>query len=163
MRENWIKSPNLQKDDYIKIILTLGLYAGIVEVLYNIKVNRYEENEGVELNQIKEKFATKGQSIYEKFNLDLSISLLGQEIHNLSERKDEKGEKLIDKCSNQWEKLGKYLYGIEGGFNWRNFLAHTGFEKTITEVKKENSKIHFRYTSNEEQRIKNEIIRNFQS
>jgi CRISPR-associated protein Csx1 len=162
MIKNWILSPNLQKDDYIKIILTLGLYAGIVEVLYNIKVNKYEKNEGVELDQIKEKFATNGQSIYEKFNLDLSISLLGQEIHNLSKGKDEDGKKLIDKCSNQWEKLGRYLYGIEEGFNWRNFLAHAGFERTITEVKKENSEIHFRYTSNEEQRIKNEIIYYFQ-
>jgi len=152
LSRDWINSVFLSKDDYLKIILSLGFYAGIVEVLENNCVKNQEK--GISLNEIKEKFGSSKGSIYDIFNLNLLVPLLGQEIHTLLEGKDKDCKKLIEKVSNEWEKLAKYLYGKGGNFNERNFLAHAGFERNITQVRREDNELYFRYDSNFESNIK---------
>jgi CRISPR-associated protein Csx1 len=150
LSNNWRKSPSLSKDDYLKIILSLGFYAGIVEVLENKNIKKYDFEKGVGLDEIKH----KAKCIYEIFNLNPLIHILGHEIYNLKEGKDEKGKKLIEKVSEKWEKLDKYLYGEGNSFKERNFIAHAGFERNITEVRKENNQLYFRYDSKFNEEIK---------
>ena len=152
LSRDWINSAFLSKDDYLKIILSLGFYAGIVEVLESNCVKNQEK--GINLNEIKEKFGSSKGSIYDIFDLNLLVPLLGQEIYTLSESKDKDGKRLIDKVSNEWEKLDKYLYGEGGNFNRRHFLAHAGFERNITQVRGEANELYFRYDSNSESDIK---------
>ncbi len=158
LSKDWIKSPNLSKNDYLKVILSLGFYAGIVEVLQNNNIIKYDLEKGAELDEIRKKFGSGDNSIYKIFNLDLLIPILGREIYNLSEggRED---KKLIEKVGEEWGRLDSYLYGEGQNFEIRNFLAHAGFERTVTEVRKDNDKLYFRYCPNEviENRVKSSL------
>jgi len=154
LSRDWVKSPKLSKDNYLKVILSLGLYAGIVKVLESNGIEKYSLEEGVELGEIKEKFGSNENSIYKIFNLDFLITILGQEIYNLWEGKDKDNKRLIDKVNENWEKLGKYLYGESGNFVDRNFLAHAGFERNVAEIRRKCGKLYFRYASGFEERIK---------
>jgi CRISPR-associated protein Csx1 len=163
LSKDWKQSPNLLKDSYLKIILSLGFYAGIVEVLESNKIQKYDKSqkygeEGVALNEIKEKFGSAGNSIYEIFNLHTHVSLLGYEIHKLQHGKGQGNKTLIERAGETWEKLGKYFEDETSDFsdlNERNFLAHTGFERTVTEVRKMSDKLYVRYSLGE--KTKNKI------
>jgi len=159
--QGWHKSPNISKNDYLKIILSLGLYAGIVQTLEKNLVKNYDLEEGVNLNVIKEKFGNRDKSIYSIFDLGFLVHHLGQEIYNLSEGKDENGIK--EKATNNWEKLNKSLPGNIQDFVERNFFAHTGFERNVTEVRlsKEKNEIYLRYAPETENEIKNIMIQYF--
>jgi len=158
LSKDWKHSPNLSKDSYLKIILSLGFYAGIAEVLESNKIQKYGE-EGVALNEIKEKFGSAGNSIYEIFNLHTHVSLSGYEIHNLQHGKGQENKTLIERACETWEKLGKYLlYEDEtSDFNERNFLAHVGFERTVTEVRKMSDKLYVRYSPGEKTKKRIEL------
>ncbi len=101
------------RDDYVKIILMFGFYSGIIEILDEHKIKNYKYKDGVELNKIKEVF----EKIYEKFGLGLNIKFLGNEISNIMENFEKYKSSQFDKSS----------------FDPRNFFAHSGLERTITE------------------------------
>jgi CRISPR-associated protein Csx1 len=106
-----------------------------------------EIEEGVYLHNIEQLFAEDKSSIYRYFGLKTNIPYLQQEIRNNFTEKDEKN--LI---TNEW-KLLKYILEEKPNekdtqINPRNFLAHCGFEKNITELKKlDNGDVLIRYTS----------------
>jgi CRISPR-associated (Cas) DxTHG family. len=154
LSENWKKSPSLSKDDYLKIILSLGFYAGIVEVLESNNIREYNFQEGVALDEIKEKFLSK--SIYKIFNLDSLVPILEYEIKSQygKSRKIKKEE---------WEKLGKYYdYSQSKGGNFeRHFIAHSGFERNITEVRKKDNKLYFRYQLNGRRKDLISVLKNY--
>jgi len=159
MSKSWQESPCISKNVYLKLILSLGLYAGIIEVLEKNNVRQYKLDEGIKLSEIKEKFASKDNSIYKIFNLGSLVHHLGQETYNLYEGKDENKKTLIEKLSDKWEKLNKYLSGKEQNFVDRNFFAHTGFERNVTEVRKKDNEIYLRYAKEKENEIKNVMIK----
>jgi CRISPR-associated protein Csx1 len=154
LSENWKKSPSLSKDDYLKIILSLGFYAGIVEVLESNNIREYNFQEGVALDEIKEKFLSK--SIYKIFNLDSLVPILEYEIKSQygKSRKIKKEE---------WEKLGKYYDHPQskGGNFQRHFIAHSGFERNITEVRKKDNKLYFRYQLNGKRKDLISVLKNY--
>lgn len=159
LKINLQNSSNLPKDEILKVLLTLGFYSGIIEILNKngIKINdRYEAISNLE---IEEKFGDTEKSIYKIFSLDLNIKFVGNELRNLKEGKDEEGKKLKDKIPNdKWVLLKDYLPGGSADFNKRNFFAHAGFEKTITQVKKVNDILYFKYLENKKQEIRKILI-----
>jgi CRISPR-associated protein Csx1 len=163
---NLKESPDLNFDDLRKLFMMLGLAVGIVRVLEKHGICK-EIKEGIYLSDIRRLFVEDKSSIYEYFGLKTNISYLHQEIQNnfLDERRislitnEWKLLKyILDKpsvwkyCKAELEKLLKYILGkskwSSTSINPRNFLAHCGFERNITEVRKtDDGEILIRYTN----------------
>jgi CRISPR-associated protein Csx1 len=100
-----------------------------------------EIEEGVYLHNIEQLFAEEENSIYRYFELTTNIMYLQQEI----QKNFLDNEKLI---TNEWKLLKNITDQSSTNINPRNFLAHCGFEKNITELKKlDNGDVLIRYTS----------------
>ena len=143
---DWQKSPNFEKNDYLKLFLSLSFYIGIIKIL---KENSVNYSDCVCLDEIKEKFS----SIYQQFELNLNEQILKHEISNLTRQDKKTGETIIDKAKEEWQSLSEFIPG-EGDFQPRNFIAHAGFERTVTEVKKINNKLYLRYKTDSLEEIK---------
>ncbi len=129
----WEKSIGINKNDYLKVFLVLAFYIGILRVLSASEINpKYE----VSLDEIEENFS----KIYDHFNLSLNIYILRHEISNL-DRTIENAEKISE---GSWIPICQIIAG-DGNFHRRNFLAHAGFERTVTEFMKKEQKIYLRY------------------
>jgi CRISPR-associated protein Csx1 len=159
-------SPDLNFDDLRKLLMMLGLAMGIIRVLERHGICKGIK-EGVYLSDIERLFVKDKSSIYGYFGLKTNIPYLQQEIQNnfLDERRiglitnEWKLLKyILDKpsvwkyCKTELGKLLKYILGKSRGsstsINPRNFLAHCGFERNITEVRKADGvDILIRYTS----------------
>jgi CRISPR-associated protein Csx1 len=165
---NLKESPDLNFEDLRKLFMMLGLAVGIIRVLEKCEICKgIKEEVEVYLKDIKQLFAEEESSIYGYFGLKTNIPYLQQEIRNnfLDERRTSLitnewkllkyilDERSIWKyCKAELGKLLKYILGKSKGsstsINPRNFLAHCGFERNITEVKKsDNGDIIIRYTS----------------
>jgi len=164
---NLKESPDLNFDDLRKLFMTLGLAMGIIRVLEKHGICK-EIKEGVYLRRNIEKlFAEYKSSIYRYFGLKANIPYLQQEIQNNFLDKRRIGlitnewkllKYILDKpsvwkyCKTELGKLWKYILGKSKGsstsINPRNVLAHCGFERNITEVRKaDNGDILIRYTN----------------
>jgi len=150
---DWQKSPNLEKNEYLKLFLALSFYMGIIRIL---KENSVNYSDCVCLDKIKEKFS----SIYQQFELNLNEQLLNHEISNLTRHDKETGETIIDKAKEEWQSLSEFIKG-EGDFQPRNFIAHAGFERTVTEVKKIGNEIYLRYKNNSLEKIEDALMKAF--
>ena len=139
--ENLKTSPDdLKFEDLRKLFMILGLAVGIIRVLETWKVCKGIK-EGVYLSDIERLFADEENSIYRYFELTTNIMYLQQEI----QKNFLDNEKLI---TNEWKLLKDITNQSSTSINPRNFLAHCGFEKNITEAKKsDNGDIIMRYTS----------------
>ena len=127
---NLKESPDLNFDDLRKLFMMLGLAVGIIRVLEKSGLCNGNK-EGVRLSYIRQLFIEDKSSIYGYFGLKTNIPYLQQEIRNNFTEKDEKN--LI---TNEWKLLKDITNQSSTSINPRNFLAHCGFEKNITEVKK---------------------------
>ncbi|MFN4220630.1 MAG: TM1812 family CRISPR-associated protein, partial [bacterium] len=145
---DWKKSPALPKDDFLKVLFSLSLYIGIVKILKNT-VNLRRDEEGMDIDSI-ENF----KKIYEALGLTLNSTFLGKEVYNLKEGKDEHGNTLMNKAIEEWRLLSGFLKGLQSEVNERNFFAHAGFERNITEVRKSGEKLYFRYKEGNKEEIK---------
>jgi CRISPR-associated protein Csx1 len=120
----------------------LGLAMGIIRVLEKHGICK-EIKEGVYLRNIEKLFAEEESSIYGYFGLKTNIPYLQQEIQN-----NFLDEKKRDSITNEWKLLRDIAKLHDESINPRNVVAHCGFEKNITEVKKsDNGDIVIRYTS----------------
>lgn len=131
---------DLKFEDLRKLFMMLKLAVGIVRVLETRGMCKGIK-EGVYLSDIERLFAKEENSIYRYFELTTNIMYLQQEI----QKNFLDNEKLI---TNEWQLLKDITNQSSTSINPRNFLAHCGFEKNITEVKKfDNGDIIIRYTS----------------
>jgi CRISPR-associated protein, MJ1666 family len=131
---------DLKFEDLRKLFMILGLAVGIIRVLETHEICK-EIKEEVYLRDIERLFADEENSIYRYFELATNIMYLQQEI----QKNFLDNEKLI---TNEWKLLKDITNQSSTSINPRNFLAHCGFEKNITEVKKsDNGDIIIRYTS----------------
>jgi len=147
---DWKSSPSLDKNEYLKILLSLSFYIGIIRVLSKHEIHAKHE---AEIDEIKEKF----EQIYRHFGLDLNREILGHEISNLKRKDKNDGTTLIEKATENWQSLSEFIKG-EGDFQKRNFIAHAGFERTVTEIKIYDNKLHVRYKTDSLERIKRTLL-----
>jgi len=144
--QNLKESPtDLNFEDLRKFFMILGLAIGIIRVLEKSGLCNGNK-EGVRLSYIRELFVEDKSSIYGYFGLKTNIPYLQQEIRNNFTEREEKN--LI---TNEW-KLLKYILDKpnerDTSINPRNVLAHCGFERNITEVRKtDDGDILIRYTN----------------
>jgi CRISPR-associated protein Csx1 len=147
--QNLKESPtDLNFEDLRKFFMILGLAIGIIMVLEKREICKgIKEEVEVNLSDIRRLFVKDKSSIYGYFGLKTNIPYLQQEIQNnfLDERR-------ISLITNEW-KLLKYILEEKPNekdtqVHPRNVLAHCGFERNITEVRKtDNGDILIRYTS----------------
>lgn len=131
---------DLNFEDLRKLLMMLGLAVGVIRVLERHGICK-EIKEGVYLHNIERLFAEDKSSIYGYFGLTTNIMYLQQEI----QKNFLDNEKLI---VNEWKLLKNITDQSSTSINPRNFLAHCGFEKNITELKKlDNGGVLIRYTS----------------
>ncbi|MDI1471304.1 CRISPR-associated CARF protein Csx1 [Thermodesulfovibrio sp. 1176] len=150
---DWQKSPQVEKNEYLKVFLALSFYMGIMRIL---KENSVQYKDCVSLAEIENNFS----SIYQQFEMPLNEQLLKHEISNLTRPDKETRQTIIDKAKEEWQSLSEFLPG-EGIFHSRNFIAHAGFERTVTEVKKLENKIYLRYKNDSLEKIKDALIKAF--
>jgi CRISPR-associated protein Csx1 len=142
--DNYCKSHGLDKDSYLKVILSLALYAGITELLQDKQIKNYKD-QGVNILEIKQKFHK--DNIYKIFGIQNLNIFLENEISNITESK-----KLDEKADSEWKCLAEIFGEKKANFdNIRNFIAHSGFEKNITYAKKVNHEIYLKYHLSEEE------------
>ncbi|MDI6714692.1 MAG: CRISPR-associated CARF protein Csx1 [Thermodesulfovibrio sp.] len=150
---DWQKSPHIEKNEYLKVFLALSFYMGIMRIL---KENSVQYKDCVSLAEIENNFS----SIYQQFEMPLNEQLLKHEISNLTRPDKETRQTIIDKAKEEWQSLSEFLPG-EGIFHSRNFIAHAGFERTVTEVKKLENKLYLRYKNDSLEKIKDALIKAF--
>jgi len=150
LSNDYMNSPGLNKMAYIKCLFTLGFYAGLIRILKKYEIQKSPD--GVDLKVIRERF----REIYRMFHLMLNDTVLGNEIDKLS--------KDIDNAT-EWTPLIKCLRNSGSRVTSpqkRNFFAHAGFEKNITECKvsMEGNKriIYVRYLDEHVRRIKKWLL-----
>ncbi|MCX7991447.1 MAG: hypothetical protein N2999_05375, partial [Proteobacteria bacterium] len=143
LKKSYSETPNLVKSDYIKVLHTFGFYLGLSKKLIEVDIKEIEE---VELNKIRPAF----KEIYNYYKLNLNDSVLGNELDRLKNIKD----------SNDWKRLAESLYYDREVTSpqKRNFFAHAGFESNVTEYKKSDDNIFFRYNKEFIETISNWLI-----
>jgi len=131
---------DLNFEDLRKLLMMLGLAVGVIRVLETREICKGIK-EGVYLSDIERLFTEEENSIYRYFELTTNIMYLQQEI----QKNFLDNEKLI---VNEWKLLKNITDQSSTSINPRNFLAHCGFEKNITELKKlDNGDVLIRYAS----------------
>lgn len=149
---DWKNSPRIEKNEYLKSLYALSFYKGILLLMSQQEIYKKEE---VSINEIKNKF----KSLYKTFGLDLNIEILGHEIYNLTEGKDEQKRTIFNKAGSQWSRLSSYLYSGESkDFVKRNFLAHAGFERNAVEVRVIDNNLYLRYSPDALNDLKQTLI-----
>ncbi|MFZ5590853.1 MAG: TM1812 family CRISPR-associated protein, partial [Bacillota bacterium] len=136
LQNDYHTSPNLCRTSYTKAILALGFYLGMVEVLQARKVT-WREEVSVPARQFKDTF----KNIYHKFGLPLNYTFLGNEINSL-ENKIKKTKLEPEK----WYTVATLEQRKPGNPDKRNFFAHSGMEKNLTEFLASPAEIYFCYT-----------------
>lgn len=140
---SYMKSPELDEDAYLKILLTLGFYYGISRMLKENGVNNFRDT-GSEMNDIND---IKGAfyKIYEAFGLTLNKAILGNEIDRISQRANAFAEKPF----NDWKELYVILNPdknkLDRSPNERNFFAHAGLEQNATQFRIDNGRLLLKY------------------
>jgi len=144
--DNYSQSHSLDKDSYLKVILSLALYAGITELLENKQIKNYND-QGVNILEIKQKFHEDKDNIYKILGIQSLNIFLENEISNIMESK-----RLAEKADSEWKCLAEIFGEKKTNFeNIRHFIAHSGFEKNITYAKKVNDEIYLKYHLSEKE------------
>lgn len=151
LSSNWLAPPQLIKDSYIKLLLTLSFYQGILKTIEKVGIIHKRE---VELDEI----LSQAKKVYQIFNLNLHYGLLKHEIRNLKNGKDQDGKTLLEKAKENWQRLSEFLFGESREIVPRNFLAHAGFERNSLELKKSEKGILVRYHESTFDRIKDILL-----
>ncbi len=153
--------------DLIKTFNLLAFYITFINIFNKKKIVKKDKVSYEELQAFYED--DKANNIFNIFRLEAVKLLVANELKGYSLiRKDIDNKSTLDRVKNEWHKLFEampYYKDEESNneaINTRNFLAHAGFERTITEVKKEGNIVYFRYMSNKIGDIKNILIKDFE-
>ncbi len=139
LQDNYQKSPKLSRTSYTKAILSLGFYQGIVEVLQAQGITKAQEIK-IPLLSVEQDF----EQVYNKFMLSLNRTLLTNEIGKIKSKIESKKDQLE---TGKWYSVSILEQGTSylNAKNKRNFLAHSGLEKNITQFIIEQDNIYLRY------------------
>ncbi|TYP55428.1 CRISPR-associated CARF protein Csx1 [Thermosediminibacter litoriperuensis] len=137
--DSYAASPNLDKNTYSKGLLSLAFYSGIAEVFWHYQIKNYDEDDGIDLDELKRIF----DDLYSLFSLKPNNVFLGNEISNT--------KRIMEKINiedSTWHLLIKFHNKEYEGRtpDKRNFFAHSGLEGLVTEMKKEKDNFFVRYT-----------------
>ncbi len=124
--KNFESSPNLKKDDYLKVLLTLAFSYGIASLLEN---NNIKQHHGIDISELRDSF----ESVYKAFGLDLNDIVLGNEVNLINKAKKE----FVEKGNREWRQLFYLLNPNKNAFdtvpNERNYFAHAGLEQNAAQ------------------------------
>ncbi|MCS7201152.1 MAG: CRISPR-associated CARF protein Csx1 [Patescibacteria group bacterium] len=133
MRGDYRESPCLSKEIYIKMLLSLSFYRGIVKVLESLKISKCD---WVEINELKQKFT----EVYKRFGLNLNNVFLSRDVNNI------KPEDMFNAVE---QSRSKQTEPNNINIDERNFFAHSGL---VTHI------LDFELTHETEVRYKSEAL-----
>jgi CRISPR-associated protein Csx1 len=143
LTDKYDNSPNLDKNEYVKVFLTCGFCCGISNALRDNKISKIDLK-GIEIQTLRECF----RKINRLFDLNLNDIILGNEIDKLN--KDIKSD-------TEWDFLVNLLYSGDKSKlkpQKRNFFAHAGFEGNLTKCKRQNGEVYLKYDQRNMETIK---------
>jgi len=159
---DFIKSPELNLNAFKKMFITLGLAKGMIRVLKNRLKNITQKDEiSVSLKYLEDTF-TGEHSLYKSFGLNTNIDYLSRELNknikNEVYNACKNGYEWVNHENPEWTTLYKLVEhnnrrgnnknrSNKGEFDDRNFKAHCGFERNITEVSLINNKDKIKYNT----------------
>lgn len=148
--QNYQSSPDLKKDDYLKIILALGFYYGISTLLEQYNIYKHSDS-GTDIDTLRTSF----KKIYKVLGLGLNDTILGNETDKLKKASQQKVHEQINGWKNLFCLLNSGKDEKKTHPQMRNFFAHAGFEQNITVYRIENGTLLLRYEDEEKNKIKN--------
>ena len=149
---NFRNSPELDLNDFKKIFIMLSLAKGMIIVLKDRLKNITQKDEiSVSLKDLEDTF-TGENSLYKPFGLDTNIDYLRRELKNIKNEVDKswkngyKWKTLYDLAEYNNQRGNNKNLQNNRRPNERNFKAHCGFERNITEVSLVNNDIIIKYS-----------------
>jgi len=150
---NFRNSPELDLNDFKKIFIMLSLAKGMIIVLKDRLKNITQKDEiSVSLKDLEDTF-TGENSLYKPFGLDTNIDYLSRELDkNIKNEVDKSWKKgyrwktLYDLAEYNNQRGNNKNLQNNRRFKERNFKAHCGFERNITEVSLINNDIIIKYS-----------------
>ena len=142
---DYLNTPKLDKNNYLKVFHTIGFYMGLVDRLTSFGINKMDS---VEIKNLCDSV----RKLYSHYNLLLNDTVLGNEVSRIV-------AKIKEDCD--WTSLNEIFYesGSDNGSpQKRNFFAHAGLESNVTECNKTGEQIFIRYKVNWLNKIKNWLI-----
>uniref|UniRef100_A0A832MNH8 TIGR01897 family CRISPR-associated protein n=1 Tax=Pseudothermotoga hypogea TaxID=57487 RepID=A0A832MNH8_9THEM len=136
LQRDYSRSLGLDKEFLIAVVNELALYAGLVSMLFENDIKSFDREKGLAFELLCEKF---GQILKK---LKIESILFGSETSNLKNRF--KNVKHLDR----WISMSVVYDSdeqMDSKPDQRNFYAHIGLERTITEVRFEGKEVYLRY------------------
>ncbi|WP_041081285.1 CRISPR-associated CARF protein Csx1 [Thermotoga profunda] len=129
---NYRKSPKLNKEAYVEIICQLGLYIGMIRMLQSKDIKPINRDTGVSLKRIESVF----KEILTQIGFNHSLTFLLNEVDLMII----KTNRYLEKTENQvngWFSMREVIDpGSKSTLSERNFFAHIGLARDITELRK---------------------------
>ncbi|MCX8023441.1 MAG: CRISPR-associated CARF protein Csx1 [Syntrophorhabdaceae bacterium] len=137
---NFTTSPDLKKDLYLKVLLTLGFYYGISSLLEEFSIYKHNDS-GTAIDDLRASF----KKIYDVFGLTLNDIILGNEVDKLKKQLTQESVNEKDGWGELFSVLNTDKAYKETTPQKRNFFAHAGFELNATKYRFENGSLILKY------------------
>lgn len=136
------ESPKLNKEAYIEIICQLALYVGMIRMLQEHDIGPINPDIGMSLQMLRDIF----EKILIQIGFNHSLTFLLNE-DNLMNKNIKKYFESREEQTVEWINMCEILNpGSKSELSERNFLAHIGLERNITQTKKDtDGTIYVRY------------------
>lgn len=145
----------------------VNIYERFIEITFGDKLKVIRKTKLTENISILSKIYLIASMLSRKLGLHRKTEVSLSELERLRKNLYSKNDKLdaqisrdLREVQENWQRVPqewtplKDVIGSEGGFDPRNFIAHSGLEKNVTEVKRINSEILLRYRQSREEKKK---------
>ncbi|MFN3411493.1 MAG: TM1812 family CRISPR-associated protein [Exilispira sp.] len=159
LRKNW-NFVNISTDNFTDNNMEISYFDYLKKVLFSFAfLSSYLKEarkldirfkDMVSYDEILNNFVENEKSILNKMGNITGMKLVGNELFTYKQ-KNKEGTSVEENVNSNWVTLSRCLpfydktKDNEFNINPRHFLAHSGFERNITEIKKEDNQLYFRY------------------
>jgi CRISPR-associated protein Csx1 len=138
LSEKIVAVNNLKWKDVFNLFYSLALFKWISNEMEGLEIK-----DGVSITEIKERFT----KIYDKLDLSLNKRFLERDLSEIDNKKNKVTQQWT--CLNELYQEGTSEEKKEKALSTsdikRNFFAHSGLERTMVEVRKQNEELELRY------------------
>ncbi len=190
LSKSYLNSKNSEQLGYESIVKVLNSLAFLISIVKMLNEKGIEKKDQVTYSELIENFTNDKTSIFDLIENRSASLLISNELTKYKEPiKYSDRKSVFARTGNRWQILDKSMpprdnpgkdyknqfkniekkkeniaknpwKKINENINPRNFLAHSGFERNLVEVKKENMELYFRYRKDMLEKVKKILIDN---